>query len=1191
MKLLRRIFPFLDWFRDLTPETLRVDFVAGLTVALVLVPQSMAYAQLAGLPAYYGLYAAFLPPMIANLFGSSRQLATGPVAIVSLMTAATLEPLATAGGEQFIAYAILLALLVGIFQLFLGIARLGLVVNFLSHPVVNGFTNAAALIIATSQLDKIFGVSVEKAEHHYQTIMRVVAAAAHWTHLPTLGLAVVAFAIMVGLRRLNPRLPNVLIAVVVTSLLAWVFGFEHDETVAENAVGSTRLPTLVGEFNAAVTEQRRMEELRTESTIFDTEVVSNSGPFCQGCHTNRDVEAFKNSQVLTDDNGIPTRALALHQMAGLLDAHIADLKEQVSERRDELRNIVFDRVVNDSPDAGLFERGRTPEGATTDGRRWRLKVGGGPLDPENLVFAGGGAVVGVIPRGLPSPKAPRLDMTVIPKLLAPAIIISLLGFMEAISIAKAMAAKTRQRLDPNQELIGQGLSNMVGCVFQSYAVSGSFSRSAVNLQAGARTGLSNVFSSGVVVIVLLFLSPMLYYLPQAVLAAIIMMAVIGLLNVSGFVHAWRTNSFDGFVSVITFIGTLALAPYLEWGIFMGVTLSLGGYLFRSMRPHVARLAPAADGTVRDADRHELGTCRYVAVIGFDGPLNFASTSYLEDEILRQVAEHPDLRYLLLSGQGITEIDASGEETLRHLVDRLRATHIQVAITDLSDKVLDVLHRSHLYDRIGEENIFATDARAIAAIYAPAHRDSEEIDCPFLGVVPRLTELSLHPDGSLHDAARYRLPMCRHIAVMRIESPINRANVRYVEEWIFERVANRPDLRHLLIVAHDMTSIDVEGAHRLSGLARELKNHGLEVTFCGVPDEAVETFVDAGHPEMLEASKLYPTGAVAIASVWSHAHVESDERACPLFPLAPQLTELGVHPKGGLREAISSGLPLCPTIAIVRLDSASGFATQGIMISEFNRWREDRPDVKTVIFVCTALTRLESAQAENLLELVRHVRQSEIRIALCRLPDSTFETFARTGVGDRIGLDDIFPSVTGALAEMWSEAHLESDDAHCPLEALLPHVTELSLHADGSFRDSRRHSLARCRHISMVRFDGRLDYSTLSHFVRGIDKVVDGLPELRCLIIAGHTLERIDEDAAEGLVGVLDRLRNRGLHVCVSGLRDEVLDVLQRTGVNEVIGKDCIFPTQARAIECAHPDTHRDSDEAQCPLTEVVLLTS
>ncbi|HEX7343657.1 MAG TPA: SulP family inorganic anion transporter, partial [bacterium] len=222
-----RFFPFLRWFEGYSTPHLRADLIAGLTVAMVLIPQSMAYAQLADLPAYYGLYAAFLPPIVAALFGSSRHLATGPVAVVSLMTATALAPLASAGGESFIAYAILLALLVGVFQLLLGVFRLGMVVNFISHPVVNGFTNAAALIIATSQLASLFGVTAEKAERQYQSVYNVLIAIPHSTHLPTLGLAVLAFAIMFGLRRLNPRIPNVLVAVAVTTLIAWGTGLER----------------------------------------------------------------------------------------------------------------------------------------------------------------------------------------------------------------------------------------------------------------------------------------------------------------------------------------------------------------------------------------------------------------------------------------------------------------------------------------------------------------------------------------------------------------------------------------------------------------------------------------------------------------------------------------------------------------------------------------------------------------------------------------------------------------------------------------------------------------------------------------------------------------------------------------------------------------------------------------------------
>ncbi|RUM35277.1 MAG: sodium-independent anion transporter, partial [Desulfobulbus sp.] len=212
-RLIRTMFPFLFWFKGYTTSSLKDDLLAGITVALVLIPQSMAYAQLAGLPAYYGLYASFLPPMVAALFGSSRRLATGPVAVVSMMTAATLEPLAVSGGEAYIAYAILLAFCVGVFQFLLGVLRLGVIVNLLSHPVVTGFINAAALIIASSQLPKFFGVHIDKAEHYYETIRRVGEAACHFTHWPTFFMGVLALVIMAGCKRKHPGLPCVLFAV------------------------------------------------------------------------------------------------------------------------------------------------------------------------------------------------------------------------------------------------------------------------------------------------------------------------------------------------------------------------------------------------------------------------------------------------------------------------------------------------------------------------------------------------------------------------------------------------------------------------------------------------------------------------------------------------------------------------------------------------------------------------------------------------------------------------------------------------------------------------------------------------------------------------------------------------------------------------------------------------------------------
>jgi MFS superfamily sulfate permease-like transporter len=236
--------PFVlpEWLQELkNKDVLRADLIAGLTVALILIPQSMAYAQLAGLPAHYGLYASLLPPMIAAFFGSSRQLATGPVAMVSLMTAAALEPLASAGGEGFVGYALLLSLMVGLFQLAMGMFRLGVLLNFLSHPVVLGFVNAAAIIIATSQLGKIFGVSADSGEHHHEFVVNTIRAAIDHTHWPTLGMAVLAFGIMYGVKRHNPRLPYVLIAVVVTTILAWLIGFEKHRTVELSQIANQEI--------------------------------------------------------------------------------------------------------------------------------------------------------------------------------------------------------------------------------------------------------------------------------------------------------------------------------------------------------------------------------------------------------------------------------------------------------------------------------------------------------------------------------------------------------------------------------------------------------------------------------------------------------------------------------------------------------------------------------------------------------------------------------------------------------------------------------------------------------------------------------------------------------------------------------------------------------------------------------------
>lgn len=702
--VIRRLLPFLEWFKGYTGNDIRRDLIGGVTVALVLIPQSMAYAQLAGLPPYYGLYAAFLPPVVAALFGSSRQLATGPVAVVSLMTATALEPIATAGSEAFIAYAILLALLVGVFQLLLGLLRLGLVVNFLSHPVVSGFTSAAAIIIATSQLSKIFGVTVDRAEHHYETIYRVIESAIHFTHWPTAGLAVLAFAIMIGLRRIAPRLPNVLAAVLVTTVISWAIGFQNRTTASVEQFASPEVRQTVGDYNAAA------DSLNSKSA--------------------QRVELRARLDSLAEAQGVAEHTiLDLNQAVAHLTVDMQQLKERMHHLRVHMRRWQFASVEGHDGQVRYYLESETPSGRKAEQDDWRVKVSMGKLNPESLTLSNGGAVVGEIPQGLPGIRPPELNLSIALSLLPMAMIISLLGFMEAISIAKAMAARTGQRLDPNQELVGQGLANIVGSFFRSYAVSGSFSRSAVNIQAGAVSGLSNVFSSLVVVIVLLFLTPLLYHLPQSVLAAIIMMAVVGLLSVNAFVHAWRAQWYDGVIGVITFVCTLAFAPHLDRGILIGVVLSLLLYLIRNMKPAIAMLSLHVDGTFRNRARFDLPQCPYIAVIRYGGSLIFSNVDYLETQVLDSVRKLPKLRYVLIVANGMNEIDSSGVDALSVLIDRLHGQGIRFAMSGCNDHVLDVLRRTGLVAKIGENNLYRNVERAMHGIWESAHANVEEEGCP------------------------------------------------------------------------------------------------------------------------------------------------------------------------------------------------------------------------------------------------------------------------------------------------------------------------------------------------------------------------------------------------------------------------------------------------------------------------------
>jgi SulP family sulfate permease len=696
-----RFLPFLNWW-PLRGESIRADLIAGFTVALVLIPQSMAYAQLAGLPAYYGLYAAFLPGIVAALWGSSAQLATGPVAVVSLLTASTLAPLAPTGSSQFIALAIMMALMVGVIQLMLGMFRLGVVVNFLSHPVIVGFTNAAAIIIGLSQLNKLLGVSMGRSEHFINDIWGVLQQVGD-THVPTLLMGLSAFAIMWGLKRFAPNMPGILIAVVLTTIISWAIGFEHNSDGRIEEIADVEVKTLAYEFSGI---EAKIDELNGRLTGKSTEL--------------------KEAQQKRAAN--PQRSAALKYEIELLRLELRDAEAESRKLARSLRKFMFEQVAaGQGQPPKFYLTGQVPQGEMSDGHRWRIRK----IHKGNLELVGGGEVVGAIPEGLPVLELPRMSLDMALALFSGALVISLVGFMEAISIAKAMAAKTRDRVDPNQELIGQGMANIVGSFGQSFPVSGSFSRSAVNLNAGARTGMSSVFTGMIVLATLLFLTPLLYHLPQAVLAAVIMMAVVGLINFKALAHAWHIHKHDGIAAVTTFVATLAFAPHLDNGIMVGAGLAIMLYLYRTMTPRVAILGRADDGTLRDVKVHNLPVSENIIAIRYDGSLYFANVSYFEDAILEAVSSHPRARHLLVVSNGINQLDASGEEVIRHLLERLRANGIRMVFSGLKKQVLDVMQHSGLDDDIGQENIFADEDSALGVLYADVLKVIPDAPCRLL----------------------------------------------------------------------------------------------------------------------------------------------------------------------------------------------------------------------------------------------------------------------------------------------------------------------------------------------------------------------------------------------------------------------------------------------------------------------------
>ena len=562
-----RRFALPAWV-SISPETLKADLWAGITVSLVAVPQSLAYAQLAGLPPIQGLYAALIPTIVGALCGSSNVLSTGPVAMTSLLTAASIAPLATLGSQQFFAYAVLLAFLSGLFQLGFGLMRMGVLLNFLSHPVLMGFINAAAIIIGLSQMPMLLGIPSVQTEHFMLDIYNLLLRIKEVEPL-TLGFGVASLVSLYTFKKNLPSWPGVLITV-----------------VALTVVSAT-------------------------------------------------------------------------------------------------------------------------------------------MDYEKL----GGRVVGVIPQGLPSFGLPPLNWPATVALLPASFVIALISFMEAMSSSKVIAIRTRTAWDENRELIGQGLAKLAAAFCQSMPVSGSFSRSALNLSAGAKTKLSSIISALSVGLTLLFLTPLLHHLPKAVLAAIIMMAVANLVNVRIIRNAWRAKLDDGIAGMVTFFATLLFAPNIQNGILTGILLSLAMMLYRLMKPRIAVLGLKSDNTLRDSVRHHtepLGP--KLAALRFDGALLFINVSFFEDAMIELERSNPNVSHILVKCSGVNQIDASGIEMLFNLVERFKANGVTIVFSGLKEQTLAVMTRSGLVRAIGPENIYASDNEALQGLrrlWDPAGSASSE----------------------------------------------------------------------------------------------------------------------------------------------------------------------------------------------------------------------------------------------------------------------------------------------------------------------------------------------------------------------------------------------------------------------------------------------------------------------------------
>ena len=538
---LTQYLPILEWLPRYQKAYLSGDFNAGLTVAVMLVPQGMAYGLLAGLPPIYGLYAGILPLLLYSFFGTSRQLSVGPVALVSLLILTGVGQFAEPGSAQFISYAITTALIAGIIQVLLGVFRLGFLVNFLSHPVISGFTSAAAIIIGISQLQNLMGISIPRSNRIHVIVGSIIEKFGE-IHYTTLLLGILGIALIFWLKKVNKKIPGALIAVIL----------------------------------------------------------------------------------------------------GIVGVYFLKLNEQ------------------------------------------------------------GVAVVGKVPQGLPQMVMPVFNWEVIRQLLPLSLTICLISFIESLAIAKTIEGKHKDyKVIPNQELFALGITKIGGAFFQSYPTTGSFTRSAINDEAGAKTGLSSIISAVVIASILLFLTPAFYYLPKAILASVIVVAVVGLINYKEAVHLWKNDRRDFLSLIVTFLATLTLG--IQDGVMIGVILSLAIIIYRNSRPHVAVLGklPEAD-LYRNVLRFKQAIRKKgVLIVRFDVPLYFGNAAYFRKQVEDFYNAEPDPTILfVLDAQGISDMDSSGAMELLELVRWIKNQNTTFRISGAIGPIRDVLEKFGVSLEIG-----------------------------------------------------------------------------------------------------------------------------------------------------------------------------------------------------------------------------------------------------------------------------------------------------------------------------------------------------------------------------------------------------------------------------------------------------------------------------------------------------------